>query len=159
MQAIRRAGLAVLGSILVLSLVVGLAWKLGALDSLAEHSVMVDRIVQTGAANDSLGGRVDSATLGLRGFAARPVLGWGPENFTVAYDRYLTAEIVGTATASFDQAHNKVIEELTTKGAIGFLAYMAIWVYMLMVVVRRAREQSAADQVFTLAVGAARYPR
>ena len=154
-QTVRRGSLVVLGSLLGLIVVVGLVRETEPFRALAEHSVLLDRIVQTGASDDSLKGRVDSATLGLRGFLARPVVGWGPENFTVAYDRYLTGDIVGAGTASFDQAHNKVIEELTTKGALGFLAYMAIWLYMLKTVVQRARLQSPHDQIFTLAIGAA----
>ena len=116
---------------------------------------MVDRFTRIGLSDASIRGRLDSTTLGLRGAAARPLTGWGPENFTVAYDRYLTPEIVGNAAASFDQAHNKLVEELTTKGAIGFLAYMAIWVYGAFVLVRRARAQPTHEQLFTLVVGAA----
>ncbi len=122
---------------------------------LADRSVMVKRITQVGLEDASIRGRLDSTRIGLRGAADRPLTGWGPENFTVAYDRYLTPEIVGNAAASFDQAHNKLVEELTTKGAIGFLAYMAIWVYGAFVLVRRAREQPPHEQLFTLAVGAA----
>ncbi len=155
LRTIRRASVAILATVFLLTLGVGLARGTSAFESLAKHSVMIDRLVQTGASDDSLRGRLDSANLGLRGFVARPLLGWGPENFTVAYDRYLTVEIVGSATVSFDQAHNKLVEELTTKGAIGFLAYMAIWLYMLGAIVRRARAQTPHDQLFTLAVGAA----
>jgi hypothetical protein len=154
-QVIRRASLTALALVLVVVAGIAVGRSTSAFESLAAHSVMIDRIVQTGADDDSLRGRLDSARLGLRGFVGRPLLGWGPENFTVAYDRYLTAEIVGKSTASFDQAHNKLIEELTTKGAIGFAAYMAIWLYMLSVIVRRARVQPAHNQVLILAIGAA----
>ena len=147
------AGVAVLGLVLAAGLTLGRDTPV--VQSLAERSVMVKRITQIGLDDSSIRGRLDSTRLGLRGAAARPLTGWGPENFTVAYDRYLTPEIVGNAAASFDQAHNKLVEELTTKGAIGFLAYMAIWVYGAFVLVRRARVQPAYEQLFTLVVGAA----
>ena len=147
------AGVAVLGLVLAGGLTLGRDTP--AVESLAKRSVMVDRITRIGPNDASIRGRLDSTRLGLRGVAARPLTGWGPENFTVAYDRYLTPEIVGNAAASFDQAHNKLVEELTTKGAIGFLAYMAIWVYGAFVLVRRARAQATHEQLFTLVVGAA----
>ena len=93
--------------------------------------------------------------MGLKGFAARPLLGWGPENFTIAYDRYVTQEIVAGAVTSFDQAHNKPIEEITTKGIVGFLVYMGLWLYMAAVVARRVKHQEAQDQLFTLFAGGA----
>ena len=147
------AGVAVLGLVLAGGLTLGRDTP--AVESLANRSVMVDRITRIGPNDASIRGRLDSTRLGLRGVAARPLTGWGPENFTVAYDRYLTPEIVGNAAASFDQAHNKLVEELTTKGAIGFLAYMAIWVYGAFVLVRRARAQATHEQLFTLVAGAA----
>ena len=147
------AGVAVLGLIVVGTLTLG--GDTPVVQPLAGRSVMVKRITQVGLDDASIRGRLDSTRIGLRGAAARPLTGWGPENFTVAYDRYLTPEIVGNASASFDQAHNKLVEELTTKGAIGFLAYMAIWVYGAFVLVRRARAQPTHDQLLTLAVGAA----
>ena len=147
------AGVAVLGLVLAGGLTLGRDTP--AVESLANRSVMVDRITRIGPNDASIRGRLDSTRLGLRGVAARPLTGWGPENFTVAYDRYLTPEIVGNAAASFDQAHNKLVEELTTKGAIGFLAYMALWVYGAFVLVRRARAQATHEQLFTLVVGAA----
>ena len=53
-------------------------------------------------------------------------MGWGPENFTIAYDRHLTPEIAAQSTSSFDQAHNKIVEELTTKGIVGLVFYLSI---------------------------------
>ena len=147
------ASVAALGLVAVGTLTLG--GDTPVVQALADRSVMVNRITRIGLDDASIRGRIDSTRLGLRGAAARPLTGWGPENFTVAYDRYLTPEIVGNAAASFDQAHNKLIEELTTKGAIGFLAYMAIWVYGAFALVRRARAQPTHDQLFTLAVGAA----
>ena len=155
LRQVRVAALATLATLFGLVLVVGLARNTAPFERLSASSVMVSRIFSTGPDDDSLRGRINSALVGLRGFAARPLLGWGPENFTVAYDRYVTAKIVAGSSTSFDQAHNKLIEELTTKGILGFLGYSAIWGYMFWVVVRRAREQDAQDQVFTLFAGAA----
>ena len=124
--------------------------------NLADDNVMLARIALTGTSEDAaLTGRVNSGLVGLRGFAARPILGWGPENFTIAYDRYVTSDIVASSVTSFDQAHNKPIEELTTKGLVGFSTYVTLWLFMFWVIVRRVRRQDVHDQLFTLFAGAA----
>ena len=155
MAQLRMAALIILGTVFGLALILLLARNTTPFERLAASSVMLTRIADTGINDDSLRGRINSGLVGLRGFAARPILGWGPENFTIAYDRHVTGDIVASASTSFDQAHNKLIEELTTKGVLGFLGYSAIWAYMAWVVVRRIREQGRQEQVFTLFVGAA----
>ena len=141
--------------ILGLILIIGAVRNTPAFQSVAGTNTMLSRLADIGLDDASLKGRVNSTLLGLKGFAAKPIFGWGPENFTVAYDRYLTAEIIGQTVISFDQAHNKLVEELTTKGIVGFVGYISIWGYMFWVIARRLKSQSAQDQVFTLFAGAA----
>ena len=69
---------------------------------LAGSSFMLSRICSFDPSGESIGGRINSIKVGLRGFAARPLLGWGPENFAIAHDRFITAEMVGSSTVSFD---------------------------------------------------------
>ena len=154
-RRVRHLSLAIIWVVVSLVLVVALGRNTAAFGKIAGSDTMMSRIAKIGPQDDSLRGRVNSAVVGLRGFASRPVLGWGPENFAIAYDRHLTTEIVAQSVTSFDQAHNKLIEELTTKGILGFSGYIAIWIYMLWVIRRRVREQSREDQVVTLFIGAA----
>lgn len=154
-RRVRHLSLALIGVALFLVLLVALGRNTAAFDRIAGSNPMLSRIALLGANDASLRGRYNSAVLGLRGFAARPILGWGPENFAIAYDRYLTTDIVAQSVTSYDQAHNKLIEELTTKGVLGFSGYVAIWIYMLWAISRRVRWQSPQDQVFTLLIGGA----
>ena len=155
LRQLRVASIVLIGLVLALGSVTVLVRDTAAFDNIAKSNPMLRRLGNTFQGDDSLEGRVNSATMGLRGFAARPLLGWGPENFTIAYDRYVTTDIVATAVTSFDQAHNKPIEELTTKGILGFLGYMAMWVFMVVIVARRIVRQNSQDQLFTLFAGAA----
>ena len=68
-------------------------------------------------------------SIGYRGFLDRPILGWGPENYIVPYGRFFNPETMTVET--LDQAHNKIIEELTTKGILGVLTYMAFWAFVI----------------------------
>jgi O-antigen ligase len=124
---------------------------------LAERSYVVERFIQAGQGNDtSLKGRLASVSFGLRGFAEKPLLGWGPENYVVAWGRHYDAEEVGDYRGPpFDQAHNKPIEELTTKGAVGLASYLTLWVLMLWTISSRVRRLGADREVLTLVMGAA----
>ena len=124
-----------------------------AFEPLAESNVMLGRLASAGLDDTSIQGRIHSVAAGLQAFAARPILGWGPENYHVPFGRYVSPE--NPSLEKFDQAHSKPVEELATKGALGFLSYMAIWVLMFWVVLKRARREGAADQMFTLVIGAA----
>ena len=123
-----------------------------AFEPVAESNVMLQRLASAGLEDHSIQGRIHSVAAGLQAFAARPILGWGPENYHVAFGRYVSRE--NPSLEKFDQAHSKPVEELATKGALGFLSYMAVWVLMFWAVLKSARRESPADQLFTLVIGA-----
>ena len=115
---------------------------------------MVERLLNTGVRDRSVEGRIAAAQVGVDAFLDRPVLGWGPENYTVGYDRNVGPDVFAKGTISFDQAHNKLIEELTTKGILGLLGYLAVWVSMAVVFLRRGRHLSEGKQAFAFLLGA-----
>ena len=115
---------------------------------------MVERLLNTGVRDRSAEGRIAAAEVGWQAFLDRPLLGWGPENYTVGYDRHVGPDAFAKGAASFDQAHNKLIEELTTKGLLGLLGYLALWVSLAVVFIRKARYLTAAQQAFALLMGA-----
>ena len=120
---------------------------------IGESNVLVRRLSTISPDDPNIKGRFASWSAGLKGFLSRPLLGWGPENYIVASGRYFSAESGSTET--FDQAHNKLLEELTTKGVLGFLTYLALWALMFRVVVRRVRRRDADQQLLMLFIGAA----
>ncbi len=64
------------------------------------------------------------------GFKERPVLGWGPENFNVAFNQNFNPCLFTARCGKeiwFDRAHNIVMDTLVTMGAVGFLSYLAIF--------------------------------
>ena len=124
-------------------------------EALASSSPLVKRMLGIGFDDTSIRGRIESQRTGFQSVADRPVFGWGPENYSVAYDRHISVETSTTLRESFDQAHNKLLEELVTRGVVGLLAYLAIWAYVFVAVVRRAMRQAAREQLFTMLIGAA----
>ncbi len=124
-------------------------------EALASSSLMVDRLLGIDLDDASIRGRIESQRTGFQSVADRPVFGWGPENYSVAYDRHISVKTSITVTESFDQAHNKLLEELVTRGVVGLLAYLSIWACVFVAVARGARRQAAGEQVFTMLIGAA----
>lgn len=68
--------------------------------------------------------------MALDGFKARPILGWGPENFINVFDQhYNTAMFEPSAGfgAWFDRAHSVFLDYLTETGILGLLSYLSIF--------------------------------
>lgn len=57
------------------------------------------------------------------------LLGWGPENFLIAWNKYYDPNIYQYDPASLDRAHNKLLDVLVMNGIFGLIAYLAIWFF------------------------------
>ena len=91
---------------------------------------------------------------GWEGFAHAPVLGWGPENFIVVFGRYVD-DSVGARMLVHDHAHSKFIEEIATKGVLGFATYVALWVAILIALLRTGRRLQRGSRMMLLFAGGA----
>ena len=114
---------------------------------------MTNRFVNLDLKDPSVVSRWHTWDAGFRASLDKPILGWGPENFIIAWGRYFDAS--ETVKERFDQAHNKIIEELTTRGIIGLGTYLAIWVLATMTVIKSIRNKTAAEQGFILLIASA----
>jgi O-antigen ligase/tetratricopeptide (TPR) repeat protein len=65
--------------------------------------------------------------VGWQAFKARPVFGWGQENFINAFNQYFDPEIFKYEVAIFDRPHNKAVDVLVTTGLAGGLSYLAVF--------------------------------
>ena len=148
---------AVLGLLLIVAVVftLGLARDSAFVQRLAQENRMVAQLASFGTGEDSTNTRLNSTKMGLVAFAQRPLVGWGPENFAVAYDRNVGAERFSFQNESYDQAHNKVVEELTTKGLVGFVPFAAMWLLVAWTYIKTLRRRDLRSEHFTLLMGAA----
>ena len=101
----------------------------------------------------SVRSRLAAWEAGLEGFAARPVLGWGPENFVAVFGRFASG--YGAVMEPHDQAHGKLVEVAATTGAAGVAAYLGLWMLALLAVWRAARGMEAGERALALGVGGA----
>lgn len=121
-----------------------------------EKNLTLQRLANLNLDDASVRSRWNSVRAGFAGFKARPLLGWGLENYSAAYDLHITEYSIATASIeNFDQAHNQVMEVLVTTGLIGLVGYLAIWCCMAWVLIRRIGTLPANEQLFGMCIGSA----
>ena len=113
---------------------------------------MTQRMVSIGPEDASIRGRIVSVRAGIDAWRDKPLLGWGPENFLIAWGRHV--EPPPDATERFDQAHSKVVEALTTTGAVGLASYLAVWLAMGWAMLRSVWRRRGYDQLLIVILGA-----
>ena len=114
---------------------------------------LFERITDAGRVGSTLGKRIDTWKAGLRAFADRPLLGWGPENHMVAASRYDRA--AAETNRSSDRAHNELMERAVTGGLLGLAAWLWLWVATFAAVWRGSRRAGPADGALVVFAGAA----
>ena len=87
-------------------------------------------------------------------FIERPVLGWGPENFPIPFDKYYNPNHYGL-DSWFDRAHDVYLEYIVSGGITLFLAYMAIWFCFFRELARRRNKAPAWLTGIIIAFGVA----
>lgn len=69
---------------------------------------------------------------GIDAFRERPFTGWGWENFYYYYNQHYKQPGYGDFFTDtwVDKTHNQLIDILTGTGAVGFTAYMVLWIVL-----------------------------
>ena len=83
-----------------------------------------------------------------QGFKDRPILGWGPENFSTVFDKHFDPRhyIPGTSSETwFDRAHSVVVDYLAETGALGFLSYLSIFVIFYWQLFKKIKTPKSTD--------------
>ncbi len=88
----------------------------------------------------TIGGRTVVWEVSINAFLERPLLGWGPENYTFAffknYNPCFGTERCGADT-QYDRAHNFLFDTLVSIGIIGLISYLAVFASALFVLWKR----------------------
>jgi hypothetical protein len=67
------------------------------------------------------------------------LVGWGPENFSIAYNHYYNPRYFEFEQQWFDRAHNKLMDVLVMNGVLGLATYLAVWLAMLWLLVKNKK--------------------
>ncbi len=80
-------------------------------------------------------------------------IGWGPENFSIAYNHYYNPKYFEYEQQWFDRAHDKLMDVLVMNGVLGFIAYLGTWIAMAWLLVKR--KKFSGESAILLFFGAA----
>lgn len=131
----RRISLYVLGSIaLLVVLFIGIKNT-----SFVQNNEILSRYASLSITGNSLIGRKQIWGMGWQGFKEHPLLGWGPENFPLVFQKYYTPQMYGQEPW-FDRAHNVIFDKLINAGLVGLLAYLSIFAAALYYLYRGSKE-------------------
>jgi O-antigen ligase len=89
----------------------------------------VGRLVNTSLSFDTSDTRLMAWKVGLQGWQEKPFLGWGPNGFFFAFNQYFNPRFLtyGYGETWFDNAHNVLVNTLTTQGIFGFIVYIGLF--------------------------------
>lgn len=96
---------------------------------LSNGNVLIKRFENLSSDTNVLN-RLVSWKIALKAVKDRPILGWGQENFGLAFNKHFNPKFLSDISAElwFDRAHNNILDIATTTGILGTLSYLFIWV-------------------------------
>jgi O-antigen ligase len=93
--------------------------------------------------------------IGFHGWLERPLLGWGPENFNIVFNKYfhpcLFLSEYGGETW-FDRAHNIIFDTLVSSGLIGLLSYLSIFGASIFLLLRKILRIEDKKEIFVFLI-------
>jgi O-antigen ligase len=114
----------------------------------------IERLAQTkGKAAGTVELRKHNTLIGLNMALDRPVLGHGPDGFSLQYHRY--SRIIPEARAEKIKAHSTYVQVLAEYGLVGFSVFVPILFITLRNVLRMVRKATNSDHYITLSILAA----
>lgn len=121
-RKIRTGGLVLLG---VLVLLVG-GFLLAKDSSFVRGSAVLSRFADISLKDATTDSRLTLWQMSLKGFVEHPILGWGAENYDTVFAKYYEAKL-WRQEPWFDRSHNIFLDWLIDAGALGLLAYLALF--------------------------------
>lgn len=146
--ALRRFGAL---SLIALALGAGAFFIAREIPALRAHP-LIGRLLLVSFSGQDAHARLLAWKIAWDGFTEQPLLGWGPEGYRFVFAKYYDPRLAGREQW-FDRAHNNYLDILVQTGALGLLAYLALWVGLLRAIFRggafSAREKVALTGLLT----------
>ncbi len=98
--------------------------------------------------------RLVSWKIGFDAFLEKPLLGWGPENYYVAFNKHLNPVFFYYSGETFDRAHNRLVDVLVMDGILGLLAYLSIFIAAVFLLWRKIKDSPALALILIALLGA-----
>jgi O-antigen ligase/Tfp pilus assembly protein PilF len=86
--------------------------------------------------------------MALKGFAEKPILGWGQENFNFVFNKYYNPAMYNQELW-FDRTHNVFLDWLVAGGLLGLLSYASIYLALLYLLWKKTNLTQTEKSVLT----------
>lgn len=70
-------------------------------------------------------------------FKEKPIFGWGPDNYLLAWNKHYDPRYSTYGDTWLDRAHNEPLDVLTMQGLLGMIAYLGIWFFIFYLVLKK----------------------
>lgn len=141
LQGGRKSKLVTLGAILLI-VVVGFSFWLVRDTQFVQDNQYLARITDISLQTTTVQTRLTTWGIAWQSFKDKPLFGWGPENFGIAFAAHFNPfffEGFGSETY-WDRAHNVFLDILTAQGALGMVVYLSLIGGILYLIYRIFRE-------------------
>ncbi len=90
----------------------------------------VGRLVSTTLNGGGISTRIIAWKIAVESWKEHPVWGWGPNNYFYAFNKYYNPQSLEHSYSEtwFDNAHNIILNTLTTQGLTGIIIYLGLFV-------------------------------
>ena len=150
----RKIKLSVLGLIAIAVVFVGTAFVFKDQDFVKNNKAF-RRLSDISLSDTTAQTRILTWQLSFKGWLEKPILGWGEEKFYVVFNKYFPEKIFRHpgSTVWFDRPHNIFLQYLVNGGAVGFIAYLSIYIFILIRLFKYwRRSQDAMTVAIMLAI-------
>ena len=93
--------------------------------------VAVNRLSVATVAEDLAGTRFATWKITWQAIQDKPLLGWGPENFYIGFEKYYDPKLPNLQNLWWDRPHNVFLEYFVNSGVFGIIFYIAFWALLL----------------------------
>lgn len=121
-------------------------------------SYYLTRLANVSLREDTVRSRLSSWQAALKSFPERPILGFGPENYSVAFDKNYPPSFSSGHNLEeqwWTRAHNIFLEWLIGTGVIGFLIFLFVFFEVFRSLGRIIRSENKENAILATGIAAA----
>lgn len=117
-----------------------------------KESPALSRLSNISIEDDDAQARLHIWRMSYEAFLERPILGWGPENFTVVFSKYFDPRL-WAREPWFDRAHNVFFDWLIAGGIFGLASYLGIFAASFWLLIKKYREKIISNLELSVFAG------
>ncbi|MCX6813177.1 MAG: O-antigen ligase family protein [Candidatus Azambacteria bacterium] len=120
-------------TVISLLLIYGAFWSMRQTD-FVKNNVQLTRLTNISLESDTVRQRFTEWGIAWEAFKARPIFGWGPNNYLYLHNVFLNPKVYELRETNFDRAHNAYLDYASMSGILGLFGYLFLiavlfWVF------------------------------